>query len=222
MREIVLDTETTGLDPNAGHRIVEVAAIEMINAVMTERFFHRYVNPERDMPEEAFRVHGLSAEFLSAHPPFPQVVDEFLAFVGDAPLVIHNAEFDMRFLNAELVRCGRPPLPQQQSKCTLIMARQKFPGSQASLDALCKRFAIDNTHRTKHGARLDAELLAEVYLNLIGGRQHGFELGAELGGATAINIVRERRDPRPHAVSDEELAAHVAFLAKLKSPVWLS
>jgi DNA polymerase-3 subunit epsilon len=222
MREIVLDTETTGLDPNAGHRIVEVAAIELINAVATERFFHHYVNPERDMPEEAFKVHGLSIEFLSQHPPFATIADEFLAFVGDAPLVIHNAEFDMRFLNAELKRCGRVPLPQQQSICTMIMARQKFPGAQASLDALCRRFAVDNTHRTKHGARLDAELLAEVYLNLIGGRQRGLELGADLAEAATITLLREQRAARPHAASDEELAAHLAFIAKLKSPVWLS
>ena len=222
MREIVLDTETTGLDPSAGHRIVELAGIELINAVATERFFHRYVNPERDMPEEAFQVHGLSTDFLSQHPPFGQIVDEFLTFVGDAPLVIHNAEFDMRFLNAELQRCGRPLLPQQQSICTLIMARQKFPGAQASLDALCRRFAIDNTQRTRHGARLDAELLAEVYLNLIGGRQRGFELGSDLGGSGAITITREVRDARPHSPSEAELTAHLAFLSKLKSPVWLS
>jgi DNA polymerase-3 subunit epsilon len=222
MREIVLDTETTGLDPSAGHRIVELAGIELINAVATERFFHRYVNPERDMPEEAFQVHGLSIDFLSRHPPFGHIVEEFLDFVGDAPLVIHNAEFDMRFLNAELQRCGRPVLPQQQSICTLIMARQKFPGAQASLDALCRRFAIDNTQRTKHGARLDAELLAEVYLNLIGGRQRGFELGSDLGGSGSITITREFRAARPHAPSEAELTAHLAFLAKLKSPVWLS
>jgi DNA polymerase-3 subunit epsilon len=222
MREIVLDTETTGLDPSAGHRIVELAGIELINAVATDRFFHRYVNPERDMPEEAFQVHGLSTEFLSQHPPFGAVVEEFLGFVGDAPLVIHNAEFDMRFLNAELARCGRPPLPQQQSICTLIMARQKFPGAQASLDALCRRFAIDNTHRTKHGARLDAELLAEVYLNLIGGRQRGFELGSDLAGSGTVTINREFRAARPHGPSEAELAAHLAFLSKLKSPVWLS
>jgi len=201
---------------------VELAGIELINAVATERFFHRYVNPERDMPEEAFQVHGLSTEFLAQHPPFSAIVDEFLGFVGDAPLVIHNAEFDMRFLNAELTRCGRPPLPQQQSICTLVMARQKFPGAQASLDALCRRFAIDNAQRTKHGARLDAELLAEVYLNLIGGRQRGFELGSDLAGGGSISITREFREARPHGPSDEELAAHLAFLSKLKSPVWLS
>ena len=222
MREIVLDTETTGLDPSAGHRIVELAGIELINAVATERFFHRYVNPERDMPEEAFQVHGLSTDFLAQHPPFGAIVDEFLDFVGDAPLVIHNAEFDMRFLNAELGRCGRRPLPQTQSVCTLIMARQKFPGAQASLDALCRRFAIDNTHRTKHGARLDAELLAEVYLNLIGGRQRGFELGSDLAAGGAISITRIFREARPHGPSDDELAAHLAFLSKLKSPVWLT
>jgi DNA polymerase-3 subunit epsilon len=190
--------------------------------VATERFFHRYVNPERDMPEEAFAVHGLSIEFLSQHPPFPDIADDFLAFVGDAPLVIHNADFDMRFLNAELKRCGRQVLPQQQSICTMIMARQKFPGAQASLDALCRRFAVDNTHRTKHGARLDAELLAEVYLHLIGGRQRGLELDSALAEAATITLRREPRAPRPHAASEIELAAHLAFIAKLKSPVWLS
>ena len=222
MREIVLDTETTGLDPGAGHRIVELAGIELINAVATDRFFHRYVNPERDMPDEAFQVHGLSTDFLAQHPPFSHIVDEFLGFVGDSPLIIHNAEFDMGFLNAEFVRCGRPVLPQTRSICTLIMARQKFPGAQASLDALCRRFEIDNSHRTLHGARLDAELLAEVYLNLIGGRQRGLELVSDLVAGGSITITREFRPARPHAPSDDELAAHVAFLAKLKSPVWLS
>jgi DNA polymerase-3 subunit epsilon len=222
MRQIVLDTETTGLDPNTGHRIVEVAGLEIVNAVATDNFFHRYINPERDMPEEAFKVHGLSIEFLSQHPPFAEIAAEFVEFVGDSQLVIHNAEFDMRFLNAELKRCGLMALPKEQSVCTLIMARQKFPGSQASLDALCRRFAIDNTHRTKHGARLDAELLAEVYLNLIGGRQRGLELGSDLAEAAAVTLQRVLREARPHAASDDELAAHAALLAKLKNPVWLN
>jgi DNA polymerase-3 subunit epsilon len=219
MREIVLDTETTGLDPAAGHRIVEVAAVELVNTVPTGARFHRYANPEREMPAEAFEVHGLSDAFLSQHPTFDHLVDELLGFIGDATLVIHNAEFDMRFLNAELARCGRPPLAPERANCTLLLARRRFPGAQASLDALCKRFAIDNSHRTKHGALLDAELLAAVYLELIGGRQHGLELATN-GAAASAAIERVLRPARPHAASDTELVAHAALLAQLKNPLW--
>lgn len=219
MREIVLDTETTGLDPVAGHRIVEVAGVELVNTVPTGRTFHRYANPEREMPPEAFEIHGLSDEFLRQHPTFDAHLDEFLAFIGDATLVIHNAEFDMRFLNAELERCGRPPLGPDRATCTLQLARRRFPGAQASLDALCRRFGIDNSHRTKHGALLDSELLAEVYLELVGGRQHGLELTADGATATAA-IERVLRPARPHAATEDELIAHAALLAKIKNPLW--
>jgi DNA polymerase-3 subunit epsilon len=182
MREIVLDTETTGLDPAEGHRIVEIACVELMNHVPTGQSFHRYVNPERPMPPEAFAVHGLSDEFLAQHPPFATVVDEFMGFIGADRLVIHNAEFDIKFINAELTRLGRPALGVPFAD-TLTMARRKFPGAQASLDALCRRFEIDLSARVKHGALLDCELLAAVYLELIGGRQPGFAL--MLDGAVA-------------------------------------
>jgi DNA polymerase-3 subunit epsilon len=220
MREIVLDTETTGLDPAAGHRIVEIAGVELINSVPTGHVFQRYANPERDMPEEAFAIHGLSDSFLREHPTFATFVDELLGFIGDATLVIHNAEFDMRFINAELARCERAPLGPDRAMCTLQLARRRFPGAQASLDALCKRFDVDNTQRAKHGALLDAELLAEVYLELIGGRQHGLALAASTAAAAAA-IERVLRPARPHAPSDDELAAHAALLAQLKQPLWL-
>ncbi len=219
MREIVLDTETTGLDPAACHRIVEIAGLELVNSVPTGAQFHRYANPEREMSQEAFEVHGLSDGFLKQHPTFDQIIDEFLAFVGDATLVIHNAEFDMRFINAELARYGRAALGADRATCTLQLARRRFPGAQASLDALCKRFDVDNSHRTKHGALLDAELLAEVYLELIGGRQHGLELTAT-SAAIGATIERVARPPRPHAASEDELVAHAALLAQLKQPLW--
>jgi len=181
MREIVLDTETTGLDPEEGHRIVEIGAVELLNHVPTGRSFHEYLNPRRDMPAEAFALHGLSAEFLADKPPFEAVADALLDFLGTARLVIHNAAFDMGFLNAELRRAARPGLPDSQALDTLAMARRRFPGAPGGLDALCRRFGIDNSRRTKHGALLDAEILAEVYLELIGGRQPGLGLGT---GAT--------------------------------------
>ncbi|WP_142849174.1 DNA polymerase III subunit epsilon [Telmatospirillum sp. J64-1] len=223
MREIVLDTETTGFDPKAGHRIVEIGCVELINHLPTGRVFHKYCNPERDMPEEAFKVHGLSIEFLSKHPVFAEVVDEFLDFLGDAKLVIHNAEFDMRFINAELGWLNRPPIPMDRAIDTVTMARRKYPGAQASLDALCRRFEIDNSQRTYHGALLDSELLAEVYLELIGGRQPGLELATSRSRtAASVTVKREARPPRPHAATAEELEAHAAFIAKLKNPLWLA
>lgn len=231
MREVVLDTETTGFDPNAGHRLVELACIELINGVPSKRPpLHRYINPKRDVPEDAFRVHGLSAEFLANHPPFEEIVDEFLEFVGDdARLVIHNADFDMRFLNAELKWANKPQLGADRALCTMIMARKKFPGAPASLDALCKRFGIDNSHRTYHGALLDTELLADVYIELTGGRQAGFNLAADAAQAASqsasggsITVERSFRPARPHGPSEAEQAAHAEFLKKLKNPIWLS
>ncbi|MBI5164320.1 MAG: DNA polymerase III subunit epsilon [Magnetospirillum sp.] len=223
MREIVLDTETTGFDPLSGHRVVEIGCVELFNHLPTGQIFHKYLNPERDMPEEAFRVHGLSASFLANHPLFSAVAVEFLTFIGDDPLIIHNAEFDMKFLNAELVRAGLTPLPMKRAIDTVPIARKKYPGAQASLDALCRRFEIDNTHRTHHGALLDAELLAEVYLQLIGGRQPGLALAADKTPAqvVAAKIERLRRDPRPHAATAEELEAHAAFVGKIKKAIWL-
>lgn len=224
MREIVLDTETTGLDPAAGHRIVEIGCLELVNHVQTGEQFHRYINPERDMPEEAFRIHGLASDFLAGFPIFADLVEDFLAFIGDAPLVIHNAEFDMKFINAELAQAGRPTLERGRAVDTLAIARRRFPGGQVSLDALCRRFEIDNSARELHGALLDSQLLAEVYLELIGGRQPGFELSESR--ATAASAPQppsaEVRRPRPHAPSDAEREAHAAMLARLKDPVWLN
>jgi DNA polymerase III subunit epsilon len=222
MREIVLDTETTGLDPGDGHRIVEIGCIELVNHVPTGRVFHRHVNPERDMPEDAYAVHGLSAEFLASHPPFAAHAEAFIEFVGDGRLIIHNAEFDLKFINAELRRLGKEPLSCAVED-TLALARRRFPGAQASLDALCRRFAIDLTARTKHGALLDCELLAAVYLELIGGRQPGLDFiddGAAAG--SAMSIARPIRPARPHAASADELAAHAAMLQLLKDPLWLA
>lgn len=222
MREIVLDTETTGLDPDDGHRIVEIACIELVNHMPSGRVFHRHVNPERDMPEEAYAVHGLSAEFLAKHAPFAAIADEFLAFVGDGRLIIHNAEFDLKFINSEFRRLGKETL-RCAIEDTLALARRRYPGAQASLDALCRRFDIDLSARTKHGALLDCELLAAVYLELIGGRQPVLEfvVDAALAGG-AVTIARPIRPARPHAASLEELAAHAVMLQLLKQPIWLA
>ncbi|HXV25208.1 MAG TPA: DNA polymerase III subunit epsilon [Alphaproteobacteria bacterium] len=224
MREIVLDTETTGLEPELGHRVVEIACIELNNHLPVGMPKRWYLNPEREMPSDAFAVHGIDADFLRTQPRFAEIADEFLAFIEGAPLVIHNAGFDLSFLNFELARAGRSPLPPGIAIDTLEIARRKFPGAQASLDALCRRFGIDNSARTKHGALLDAELLAEVYLELVGGRQPGLELiaGTAMDGRPSLRLRREPRAPRPHAPSTEELAAHAALLARLVSPIWLS
>jgi DNA polymerase-3 subunit epsilon len=220
VREIVLDTETTGLDPLAGHRIVEIGCIELVNHVPTGRTFHRYVNPERAMPTDAFNVHGLSDEFLASQPLFAHVAQALVEFVADAPLVIHNAKFDIGFLNAELARIDRAPFEESRAVDTVSIARRKFPGAPASLDALCRRFNVDNSARTKHGALLDAELLAEVYLELIGGREPVLSLVAVGAGAVAGPVARIARPPRPHAPTAEELARHVAFLTAVKDPIW--
>jgi len=224
MREIVIDTETTGLDPSAGHRIVEIAAIELVHHVPTGRKFHCYVNPERDMPVDAYAVHGLTAEFLAGHPSFAAAADEFLAFLGGDQLVIHNAEFDLAFLNAELARLDRPPLGSPAVD-TLSLARRRFPGSPASLDALCKRFSIDLSARDRHGAEIDCGLLADVYVELLGGRQPGLDFAVgQIGAPTLAEVAASRsaREPRPHAASAEELVAHAALLQSIANPLWLS
>lgn len=225
MREIVLDTETTGFKPEEGHRLVEIGCIELVNHVATGERFHVYLNPERDMPAEAFAVHGLSSDFLADKPLFNDVAGDFVAFIGDAPLVIHNAAFDMAFLNWELKIAGYPTMPKDRAVDTLLMARQKFPGSPATLDALCKRFGVDNSNRTLHGALLDAQLLAEVYLELRGGRQAGLALASgpvAKSDGPAMRIERPFREPRRFAVSEEETAAHADLLKKLKNPLWLA
>lgn len=222
MREIALDTETTGLDPNTGHRIVEIGCVEMVNRVTTGEVFHVYLNPQRDMPEEAFKVHGLSSEFLSDKPLFADVVDDFLNFIQDSPLVIHNAQFDMKFINYELKKCGKEEIPLSRSIDTVLIARKKFPGSPANLDALCKRFNIDLSARTLHGALLDAELLADVYLELHGGRQSALSLKAQVEEQIAVaNTVRpEKLEMREFPPSEEEIAAHMGFLKKISNALW--
>lgn len=222
MREIVLDTETTGLDPFSGHRVVEIGCVELLNHVPTGRAYQAYINPEREMPEEAFQIHGLSDEFLADKPPFRDVVEAFLEFLGQGKLVIHNASFDLKFLNAELAALDRPPIGTERAVDTVQLARRKFPGAPANLDALCRRFGVDASAREKHGALLDAELLAEVYLELMGGRQAGLELagGTEVE-ATVSGVANTARPPRAHGASPEERAAHEKFLAEeVEDPIW--
>ena len=224
MREIVFDTETTGLEPGEGDRVVEIGCLELINHMPSGRTYHTYINPERDMPSGAFNVHGLSEEFLSDKPLFSEIADDFLAFIEGATLIAHNARFDIGFINAELKRIKRPELGYENVIDTMKLARNKFPGAPSvSLDALCKRFEIDNTARTLHGALLDSELLAEVYLELIGGRQPGLELAAERKQAAAVADLDARiRPPRPHQPSEVELAAHRAFIeTQVKDSLWL-
>ena len=225
MREIVLDTETTGFKPEDGHRVIEIGCVELVNHLPSGLTRQWYINPEREVPEDAVRVHGITTEFLTDKPLFRDIVVEFLDFIGDSPLVAHNAAFDVTFLNAELKRLALPGVtPGREVIDTVQLARRKFPGSPASLDALCKRFAIDNSGRSLHGALLDSTLLAEVYLELLGGRQTGFALAAPgstaRGGQTRTS--RTQRPARPHAPTPEELEAHDALLKKLKSPLWLA
>jgi DNA polymerase-3 subunit epsilon len=223
MREIVFDTETTGLDPLEGHRVVEIGCVELVNHLPTGNDRQWYINPERDMPEEAYQVHGLSEEFLKEFPVFADVVTEFLEYIGDARLVAHNALFDLKFINAELVAVGEPKLGQDRMIDTIQLARQKLPGAQYSLDALCRRFNVDLDKREKHGALLDSELLAEVYLELIGGRQPDLTLVSDdVRADPAAAASRQRREPRPHAAAPAELEAHRAFVATLTKPIWLS
>jgi DNA polymerase-3 subunit epsilon len=224
MREIILDTETTGLDPNEGHRLVEIGCVEVVKGLPTGATWHRYFNPERDMPQEALAVHGLSREFLADKPLFVHLADEFLEFVGDARLVIHNAGFDMRFINAELARLKRPPIPMDRALDTLALARRKHPGARVSLDDLCQRYGIDATRRVKHGALLDAEILAEVYVELTGGRQAKLGLVSDVtvaSGALSGQMVRPRPVPLPPRLTADEAAAHLAFVVELGDrPVW--
>lgn len=226
MREIVLDTETTGFDPETGDRIVEIGALELQGHVPTGQTFHEYINPERSMPQEAFEVHGLGDDFLKDKPVFGQISEQFLAFIGDAKLVIHNAAFDMKFLNAELKWLGHPAIAWERAIDTLEIARRKFPGSPASLDALCRRFGIDNSARTLHGALLDSEILAEVYLELIGGRQPDFSLETTMSKITDGEInsdwrPSQRPNPLPVRSTDEEQTAHDAFVARMgDNAIW--
>ena len=225
MREIVFDTETTGLNPAGGDRMVEIGCVEMFNRVETGRHFHAYFNPEREMPFEAEMVHGLTNLFLSDKPRFAERAEELLEFMEDAPLVAHNAGFDFGFLNYELERCGKPAVGMHRMVDTLTLARSRHPGAKHSLDALCMRFGIDRSHRVKHGALLDAQLLAQVYVELTGGRQIGLGLVADAGSVevrqeTGPVVVREPRPARPHFAAVEELERHRAFIAKLINPLW--
>lgn len=226
MREIVFDTETTGLDPKTGDRMVEIGCVELFNLVPTGATFHSYYNPERDMPAGAEAVHGLSAAFLSDKPLFRNVAHELLDFIGDAPLVAHNAGFDFGFLNAELALCEREAVCTSRMVDTVALARKRHPGAKLSLDALCARYGIDRSHRVKHGALLDAELLAQVYVELKGGRQIGLELAADavVEQVEAVGLRKanagQRREPRPHSPSAEEFARHREFMAGIENPLW--
>jgi DNA polymerase III subunit epsilon len=226
MREIVFDTETTGLDPLQGHRLVEIGCIELVNRIPSGQVFHRYVNPDRDMPHEAFAVHGLSLEFLQDKPRFPEICEELIEFIGDAPLVAHNASFDLGFLNAEFERCKKMLLTSDRLVDTLMLARRRHPGGSNRLDDLCARYGIDNSRRTKHGALLDAELLAEVYVELIGGRQASLILVETSHEIATTRYRTTAAPPRPVALpprlSDAELVAHAAFIASLGTQaIWL-
>ncbi len=230
MREIIFDTETTGFDPKSGDRLVEIGCVELVDRRETGVTFHAYFNPERDMPAAAEAVHGLSIQFLSDKPLFATRVDELMEFLGDAPLVAHNAVFDFGFVNAELARAGRPALEMTRMCCTVQMARRLHPGAKHSLDALCTRYGIDRSHRVKHGALLDAELLAHLYIEMTGGRQIGLGLAASsasiavstaLAPAASRGADRPFREPRPHMASAAELARHAEFVAGLNQPLWL-
>jgi DNA polymerase-3 subunit epsilon len=227
MREIVLDTETTGFEPAEGHRIVEIGAVELVNHMPTGRTFHQYINPLRPMPKEAFEVHGLGDDFLRDKPVFKAVGQALLDFIEDSRLVIHNAAFDMKFLNAELGWAGLPTLAVERALDTLLIARKRFPGSPASLDALCRRFGVDNSSRERHGALLDSEILAEVYLELVGGRQPDLVLAGQAGAKPGMVTVpdwrpRPRPQPLPPRLTQSEGSAHAAFVAALgEGAVWL-
>lgn len=230
MREIVLDTETTGFEPSEGHRLVEIGCVELENYMPTGRTLQLYINPERDVPAEAVSVHGLDNAFLDDKPVFAEVAGEFMDFINGGRIVAHNAEFDVKFLNHELGKLGYPPFRSKNVLDTLAIARKKFPGSPASLDALCRRFGIDNSNRTLHGALLDSEILAEVYLELIGGRQHGMSLDnnteenktTQKSASPQTQTIKKREflSPRAHQPNEQEIAAHKAMLDQLKNPLW--
>ena len=221
MREIVLDTETTGLDPKSGHRIVEIGAIELINHIPTDNIYHCYINPEREIDQGAFDVHGLSTQFLSQFKNFENVVDDFDAFIKSDPLIIHNAPFDIGFLNSELLAIGRNAIDKNRIIDTLPMARQKFPGAQVNLNALCRKYNIDNSHRDLHGALVDADLLASVYLELIGGKQPGLGLANKRKKQSVTEpVVQKERVKRVFGVSATELEAHSRLLDSLANPIW--
>src|SRR3984893_8682190 len=223
MREIVLDTETTGLDPFQGHRLVEIGCIELVNRIPSGQSFHRYLNPERDVPAEAAAIHGLSSEFLKDKPFFAEIVDDLVAFIGDAPLVAHNALFDLAFLNAELERVGKTLVQRERLVDTLLLARRKYPGAPNRLDDLCARYGVDNSRRTKHGALLDAELLAEVYLELVGGRQARFSLDRKQSTVRAVTVAAAKERPAPLSpllTSDEEKAHRALLTALGADSVW--
>jgi len=222
-REIALDTETTGLDPSGGHKIIEIGCIELVNRIPTGRSFHAYINPKRDVPDEAFRIHGISSDFLTDKPVFNEIADDFIEFLGDAKLIIHNAQFDMKFINHELREIEREIISFERAFCTLQEARRRFPGAPASLDALCKRFDIDISARDKHGALLDASLLAGMYLELMGGSQVALELANSSNSSAERESGGEKGEflaARPHSASQEELASHEEFLKKIKEPLW--
>ena len=220
-RSVLFDTETTGLDPATGDRILEIAAIELVRDLPTQKFFHRLIDPERDVPDEATRIHGFSRAHVMGKPRFAEIVDDFLDFLGDAPLVAHNASFDFAFVNAELARLSLPPLHEARMIDTLALAKTRFPGMPNSLNALCGRFAIDLSERTTHNALLDCRLLAQVYVELTGGRQRGLVLGGPGESAQIFTYARtEQRMPRPIVPTNAQLAAHAAFIARLKDPVW--
>ena len=221
-RAVVLDTETTGLDPATGDRVIEVAAIELVNLMPTGATYHTLIDPERDVPPESTKVHGFTAEMLKGQPKFAEVAEGMLGFIGDSAIIAHNAPFDFGFLDAELVRAGHPPLDRARMVDSLALAKQRYPGMPNNLDALCRRLGIDNSMRTSHNALLDVKLLAQVYLELMGGRQPGFVLALNIGGGTrALEGLNRPRTPRLVAPSEAELAAHAEFLKKLKEPLWL-
>ena len=220
MREIILDTETTGLDPKMGHRLVEIGAVELINHTPTGVNYQTYINPERDVDPGAQEIHGLTNEFLKQHPTFGDISAEFIDFLSNSTLVIHNAPFDLAFINMELNRLGEPSISSERVIDTLVLARKKFPGAQASLDALCRRFAIENRHRELHGALVDAALLAEVYIELIGGKEPTLGLSAKKTNTVAEDTTRVYQKPRSFPVTEEELELHRAFVKTLINPIW--
>jgi DNA polymerase III subunit epsilon len=227
LREIVFDTETTGLDPDQGDKLIEIGCVELIGGVQTGKTYHQFVNPERDIPDAATAIHGITLQQVRNCPVFGEIADDFLAFIGDAPLVAHNAEFDFKFINAELRNINRAPVPMSRMIDTMHMAKRQFPGARVSLDSLCARLGVDTSTRTKHGALIDSKILADVYIELLGGKQRGFELGATAASPQRADVAMTKtdkpyREPRSFAPSETEFAAHQAFLATMKKPMWLN